>query len=117
MKSSLRILLILTFLLFGCILSCAFDQPAYQQDSSKLVWHSVDVGATFQIWANGAVIIGIPVAIILAIFAIKQVKESRSARHAELTLRLFEHYQSDHIRKFRYRSTPSGEKIVRSLEK
>ena len=58
-----------------------------------------------QILANSAIVLGVIFTIIMAIFALEQVKQARiaveqtrCANNAEVTLRLFEYYESDHMR-------------------
>ena len=58
-----------------------------------------------QILANFAIVLGVLLTIILAIIALIQVRQARIAveqtrnsNNAEVTLRLFEYYQSEHMR-------------------
>ena len=98
LRRSVSIILLFAVAFSGCFAACAFAQPASVQAPPPVVWQGIDVSTTLQIGANGAVVLGVPATIFLALLALRQIKESRAARHAELTLRLFEYYQCDHMR-------------------
>lgn len=91
-------LLILIIAAASCIVVPVFVAAGATQSVSPLSSMSTQAGADIQVWANMAVVVGVPVAIALAYLALRQLRESRAARHAEITLRLFEYYQSNHMR-------------------
>ncbi|GEM_PF-5157175 len=97
MRSGTIIILLFVVVFSGWLAATVFAQSASVQGPPPLGWHGIDVGRTLEISANLAVVAGASGAIVLAFLALRQIDVTRRASQAELTLRLFDDFQSDHM--------------------
>lgn len=99
LRSRVSIVLVLVVAFPLWLVACASAQLASPEGVAPVVWCGIDVERTLQMWANIAVMLGIVGAVVLGRVAYTEVRESRKARHVEITLRFFEYFHSDRMEK------------------